>query len=138
MTTSNHAGRKVLYWLSTGMTALAYFVMAAGNLTRQPAMAEAFAGLGYPPFLMTILGAWMLLGALAILFATSRPRLQEWAYAGMFFHLSGATFSHVAHGDPMGHVIVPLVPLALVLTSWALRSARGAAGPAGLPARLVT
>ncbi len=49
-----------------------------------------------------------------------------WAYAGMFFTLTGAAFSHTASGDPFGNVLVPLVPLGVVLASWAMRSARRA------------
>ncbi|HEX5099918.1 MAG TPA: DoxX family protein, partial [Polyangiaceae bacterium] len=50
------------------------------------------------------------------------PRLKEWAYAGMFFDLTGAALSHAAAGDPASNVVVPLVILALAASSWALRT----------------
>jgi hypothetical protein len=37
------------------------------------------------------------------------------------FDLTGAAFSHSSAGDPAGKVITPLVLLALVAVSWALR-----------------
>jgi hypothetical protein len=51
------------------------------------------------------------------------PRLKDWAYAGFFFDLTAAAFSHAAVGDPRSEVIAPLVFLALVAASWALRPA---------------
>jgi uncharacterized membrane protein YphA (DoxX/SURF4 family) len=76
--------------------------------------------LGYPPYFMTILGVWKILGGIAVLLPRT-PRLKEWAYAGMIFDLTGAAFSHAASGDPAGKVIAPLVLAGLVAASWALR-----------------
>lgn len=74
----------------------------------------------YPVYFVTLIGAWKVLGGLAIL-APRLPRLKEWAYAGIAFDLTGATFSHVAVGNPAAKAIVPLVLLAIAATSWALR-----------------
>lgn len=69
---------------------------------------------------------WKILGACAIL-APGLPRLKEWAYAGMFFDLTGAAVAHAIVGDSdawmgnAGHVIAPLVIVTLVVVSWALR-----------------
>ena len=49
------------------------------------------------------------------------PLVKEWAYAGMIFDLTGATASHIATGDDLRHILVPLVSAALVVASWALR-----------------
>ena len=81
--------------------------------------------LGYPAYLATILGVWKLLGSTAIL-SPGHPRLKEWAYAGMFFTLTGAALSHTVSGDPVANILVPLVLLGFVMTSWALQSARQA------------
>ena len=51
------------------------------------------------------------------------PRVKEWAYAGFFFNLTAAAASRAAVGDSAVDVVVPLVYLALVLASWALRPA---------------
>jgi hypothetical protein len=39
----------------------------------------------------------------------------------MIFDLTGATASHIAVGDDVGHIVTPLVLAALVVASWALR-----------------
>ncbi len=96
--------------------------------------------LGYPDYLMTILGVWKLLGVAAIL-SPAMPRLKEWAYAGFFFDLSGAVASHLMSGDAVAHAIAPLVIGVLAIASWSLRPAsRKLAGTAAfdvvpIPAR---
>jgi hypothetical protein len=57
--------------------------------------------------------------------------LKEWAYAGFFFDLTAAAASRASVGDSAADVIAPLVFLALVMVSWALRpSSRRLASPA--------
>jgi hypothetical protein len=73
--------------------------------------------LGYPPYFITILGIWKVLGA-AVILLSGFALVKEWAYAGMILDLTGATASHVAVGDDMRHVVVPLVLAALVVASW--------------------
>jgi hypothetical protein len=85
-------------------------------------VAAATLALGYPPYLLIILGGWKLLSAPALL-APGLPRLKEWAYAGIFFDLTGAAASHAFSGDPTGKVATPLVLLLTAATSWALRPA---------------
>jgi hypothetical protein len=118
-------GKKVLYWASTGFTVLALTVIAASDLLRVPAVMAGLIHLGYPAYFVTILGVWKLLGSAAIL-SPRHPRLKEWAYAGMFFTLTGAALSHTVSGDPVADILVPLVLLGFVMTSWALHSARQA------------
>jgi len=113
--------RSVAYWGATTLTALAFVAGGIADLTRAPAVAAAMSHLGYPTYFASILGAWKLLGALAIV-APRFPRLKEWAYAGMFFDLTGAALSHAAAGDPASNVFVPLVILGLAALSWALRT----------------
>ena len=81
---------------------------------------EVLAHLGYPVYLLTILGVWRLLGTIALL-VPRFPRLKEWAYAGTFIELTGAAASGAARGDDMGTVIWPLAFAVLALASWALR-----------------
>ena len=78
------------------------------------------AHLGYPAYFFTILGVWKL-GAVIALVAPGLPRLKEWAYAGIFFNLTGAAASHAVVRDPLGNVMTPLIVLAIAMTSWALR-----------------
>jgi len=108
------------YWVATGLTALAFTFGGLADVARAPDVQAGFTHLGYPLYVAVILGIWKLLGAAAIV-APRLPRLKEWAYAGMFFDLTGAAASHVAVGDPASKVIIPLVVLALAATSWVLR-----------------
>jgi len=128
--------KKVLYWASTGFTVLALTVIAALDLLRVPAVMAGLIHLGYPAYFATILGVWKLLGSAAIL-SPGHPRLKEWAYAGMFFTLTGAALSHTVSGDPVANILVPLVLLGFVMTSWALQSARQAVIASGATARQI-
>jgi len=114
------------YWVTT--TAIVLEALAGGvtDLIHGPAF--LFAGdpivpvlrqLGYPVYLLTILGVWKLLGAVALL-VPRFPRLKEWAYAGTFFVYTGAAASWAAHSD-IGDLIPPLTLAVLTLASWTLR-----------------
>jgi uncharacterized membrane protein YphA (DoxX/SURF4 family) len=113
--------RKIGYIAATGIVALGFAVGGAADLLHPPNVVAMMQSLGYPAYFATILGTWKLLGAVAI--ASPRfPRLKEWAYAGMFFDLSGAVLSHVASGQA-DKIAAPLVLTALLAASWALRPA---------------
>lgn len=73
--------------------------------------------LGYPFYVLKILGAAKLLAGFAIL-QNRFPAIKEWAYAGYTFNLLGAAASSALNGDPLGKVMVPLVILAFVLVSY--------------------
>jgi len=111
-----------LYWTATLLTAIAFAVPGVLNLIHAPHMAEDMAHLGYPPYFLTIFGAWKVLGAIAVLLPRS-PRLKEWAYAGMIFDLTGAAASRAALGDRAVMILVPLLIAGVVTASWALRPA---------------
>lgn len=126
-------GKLIGYWVTTGLTAFAFLMGGITDLRRPPEMVEGMTHLGYPLYFMLILGAWKVLGALAI--AIPRfPRLKEWAYAGIVFDLTGASLSHAASGDPAGRIMTPLFILAFAAASWALRpESRRLASPAAAP-----
>lgn len=127
--------KKVGYWVVTGLFAFALGGSGVADLVHAPAIVEGFGHLGYPVFLMDILGVWKLLGVVAIL-APGFPRLKEWAYAGFFFHLTGAISSHLFVGDTAIGLL--LVLLALGVTSWALRPESRVLGTLALPTRRST
>ena len=131
MTTTNDTvtttrTKRALYWASTGFAALAIATFGAADLSRVPAAIAGLAHLGYPAYFGTIIGVWKLL-AVATMLAPGLPRLKEWAYAGLFFVLSGAAISHAISGDTAGVAALPLMILGIVLTSWVLQPARRAA-----------
>ena len=122
------------YWATTGLTAFAFLMGGVMDIRRGPELLEGMAHLGYPAYFLLVLGAWKVLGAVAVI-APRLPRLKEWAYAGIVFDLTGAALSHAASGDPAGKVMTPLVILAIAAASYALRPdsrklASSAAGPA--------
>ncbi len=116
------SGRFIAYWTATALIALALLSGGVASVARAEPNVRGMAELGYPAYLLLVLGAWKLLGALVLL-APRLTLLKEWAYAGIAFDLSGAAFSHAAIGHPAGKVAVPLVLLAIAFCSWALRPA---------------
>jgi hypothetical protein len=111
--------RRAAYWSSTSLAALAFAGMGAANLAHAPTIMEGLRDLGYPPYFPTIIGAWKVLGAVAIL-APGLERAKEWAYAGMFFTLTGAALSHALKRDAADTIVAPLVLLGIVMLSWRL------------------
>lgn len=115
------------YWVTTIITVFELVAGGVTDLIRGPALlftgdpiVLVLAKLGYPEYLLTILGVWKLLAVVALLLPRF-PRLKEWAYAGTFFVYTGAAASGVARGSGMGDVIAPLSLAVLALASWALR-----------------
>jgi hypothetical protein len=124
--TSSSAGisskiRSIAYWI---FTLLVVYEMTAGSLwdlLRIEYVRVVLAHLGYPMYLLTIMGVWKLPCAMALL-APGLPRLKEWAYAGAFFLYTGAAASHFSAGDVAGKWAMPLVLAGFTVASWALRS----------------
>lgn len=112
--------RSVAYWTATSLLAMAFLSGGIRHLMQAPDVVSGIMALGYPLYFILLLGVWKLLGGIAIL-APGLPRLKEWAYAGMFFDLTGAAVSHAASHSPVWHVFVTSLLAGLVLVSWALR-----------------
>lgn len=124
-------GRTIGFWLATGIVALANG--PGGVAYVLGAMDDGMRHLGYPLYFGTILGVWKILGTIALLSPVFAPwvgTVKEWAYAGLFFVLSGAVVSHLAVGDGLGGAMPPLVVLAALTASWTLRSAAADPTPA--------
>jgi hypothetical protein len=120
--------RTLGYRLATGVTVL---MLASGGLAYVLGADFAVGGvtaLGYPAYVVTILGVWKLLAVPALL-VPGFDRLREWAYAGVMFDLTGAAASHLAVGDPVWHQVLIAALLAAAFASRALRPARPAARP---------
>ena len=114
--------RTYLYLITTGLFSLGMLGGGVMDLRQPPELVETMKHLGYPAYVMTMLGVGKLLGVAALL-APRLPRLKEWAYAGFAFDLIGASVSHAASGDPMGKILPPLVLLGIAMASWATRPA---------------
>ena len=113
---------KFIYWISTIWLALGMLSTAVVQLIRMPSEIDNISQLGYPPYLLTILGTWKILGVITILMP-KLPLLKEWAYAGFFFAMSGAMISRVASGDAIIGFLPSLLLLVLTIVSWYFRPA---------------
>ena len=112
--------RAIAYWLATVLVVVAFVGSGVANLVHSSHVAGDMAHLGYPVYFSTILGAWKVLGAIAVA-APRSPRVKEWAYAGMIFDLTGAAISRAVVGDGLAGVVPPLLVAMAVVISWALR-----------------
>ena len=114
--------RVIAYWVTTILGPASFVIGGILFLSHGQQQVATLAHLGYPPYLLNILGFWKLLAVIAVL-VPGFPLLKEWAYAGFFFELTGAAASHGFVGDDVGQILAPLFFLALVMASWALRPA---------------
>jgi uncharacterized membrane protein len=112
--------RRISYWVVTALVALAMVSGGVGELAQLPQTVRGMALLGYPTYFIQIIGFWKVLGGIALL-VPGWPRLKEWAYAGIFFNMTGAAVSHAATGAAGWHLVVTLTIAALAVASWALR-----------------
>ena len=113
---------KIIYWISTVWLALGMLSTGIVQLLKPEDEIAKITHLGYPVYFLTILGIWKILGVAAVL-VPGLPRLKEWAYAGFFFAMSGAVFSHIALGDSTGEIFPSLLLLLLTAVSWYFRPA---------------
>lgn len=116
---------RIIYWVATIWLSLGMVSTALVQLFKGKAGAgglDSIIHLGYPIYILGILGVWKLLGVIAIL--TPRfPIVKEWAYAGFFFVVTGAVYSHFAIGDDAKEFFGPLLLLVLTVISWYFRPA---------------
>lgn len=110
----------ILYWIATIWLALGMLSTGIVQLLQIKEEVDMMTHLGYPLYFLTLLGIWKILGVIAVLLPKF-PILKEWAYAGFFFSMSGAMYSHLAVGDPAAEVFGPSLLLVLTSVSWYLR-----------------
>jgi hypothetical protein len=117
--------KKIIYWIATIWLALGMVSTGAVQLLKEKTGAggvNSITNLGYPIYFLTILGIWKMLGVVTVLIPKF-PLLKEWAYAGFFFAMSGAIFSHIAVGNSVSEIFPPLLLLILTMVSWYFRPA---------------
>jgi len=113
-------GKMIAYWIVTLLLAAAVMLSGIGQLMQLGGNVELVKNLNYPLYVLTILGFWKVLGAIALV-VPGFPRIKEWAHAGIFFLMTGAALSHMFAGDNGFSIILPLSYAALNIASWALR-----------------
>lgn len=114
---------KIIYWIATVWLALGMLSTGAVQLLKAKEGAgglDSLTRLGYPVYLLTILAVWKILGVITMLIPKF-TLLKEWAYAGFFFAMSGAIFSHLAVGDNAKELFGPGLLLLLTVISWYFR-----------------
>jgi hypothetical protein len=116
---------KIIYWIATIWLALGMLSTGAVQLLKGKTGAggaDSITHLGYPSYILIILGAWKILGVIAVLIPKF-PLLKEWTYAGFFFAMSGAVISHILVGNPVKELLPSLLLLVLTVISWYFRPA---------------
>lgn len=113
----------IIYWVATILLSFGMLGSGLAQLFHVKDMVDLVVPLGYPPYFLSIIGAWKVLGVIAILL----PRLKlvkEWAYAGFFFVMTGALASHLAMGDYDPKAILgPVMQTVFIVLSWYFRPA---------------
>jgi hypothetical protein len=109
---------KIIYWIATIWLALGMLSTGIVQIIKLPH--ENVVRLGYPVYVMTILGVWKIFGVIAVL-VPKYPLLKEWAYAGFFFTMTGAAISHILVRDPFSEIFPSVLLLILTVVSWYFR-----------------
>jgi len=119
--------KKIIYWIATVWLSLGMLSTGVMQLLRMeekgsvaPPGVDGIIHLGYPVYFLTILGIWKIAGVIVLLLP-KLSLLKEWAYAGFFFIMTGAIFSHMATGNPVREIFPSFLLLVLTLVSWYFR-----------------
>jgi hypothetical protein len=110
---------KIWYWIVTSLFAAFMLFSAIPDITVQPEAVTFMTNLGYPVYFIAFIGFAKLLGVIALLIP-GFPRIKEWAYAGLFFDLFGATYSQIAQFGFQPAVSFMLLPIAFLFWSYIL------------------
>ncbi len=113
---------KIIYWIATTWLALGMLSTGIVQLMQTKDETALMARLGFPVYMLSIMGVWKILGVVAVLIPKF-PLIKEWAYAGFFFVMTGAIISHAAMGDEAKEYFGPALLLALTVISWYFRPA---------------
>src|SRR5918997_3824989 len=109
-----------VYWVATVSVAAELALGGVWDLARINYVRDVVEHLGYPAYLLTIMGLWKIPGAIVLL-VPRFPRVKEWAYAGAVINYASAIASHLIVGDSIGAIVAPTAFLTLTVISWALR-----------------
>ncbi len=111
---------KIIYWVATLFLSLGMLAGGVQQMLQIGGYNEIVTRLGYPLYMLSILGVWKILGVAAILLPRY-PLLKEWAYAGFFFAMTGAAISHIVMKEPFVEVMPSLTLLVAIIVSWYFR-----------------
>jgi len=114
--------KAIWYWIVTVLLSFCIFSGGLAQALQLPDVIKGFKPLGYPTYFISLIGIWKMLGIIAILIPGFKL-LKEWAYAGIFFTMTGAVISHIASNDMHAQIIAPAVLAIFTVLSWYLRPA---------------
>lgn len=112
--------KTISYWVVTGLLSFGMLAGGTAQLLRAQPNVEGIIHLGFPLYVLSILGIWKILAVIVILIP-GFLLVKEWAYAGLFFLLSGGVISHFASGDSILQALPVFVFMCLTIASWSLR-----------------
>ncbi|WP_020529333.1 DoxX family protein [Flexithrix dorotheae] len=107
---------KILYWISTGITAAFLFWSAYTYLFSKNTIAGIKA-LGFPDFFRVELAVLKLLAAGILLIPLASPQVKEWAYAGVGLFLLTAFIAHLNHKDSIFILVFLLILIGILIVS---------------------
>ncbi|HTI61631.1 DoxX family protein [Mucilaginibacter sp.] len=114
--------KKLWYWIITLLLSFCIFSGGLAQTMQLQGVVQGFKPLGYPTYFISVIGVWKVLGVIAILIP-GYPLVKEWAYAGIFFVMTGAVISHIASNDIHAQIIAPFILAIFTVLSWYLRPA---------------
>jgi len=112
----------IWYWIITVILSFCIFSGGLAQAVQAEGVLKGFKPLGYPTYFISIIGVWKMLGIIAILIPGFKL-LKEWAYAGIFFVMTGAVISHIASNDISAQIVAPVLLAVFTVLSWYLRPA---------------
>ena len=118
----NRKSKNIAFWIVTGLLCFGMTAGGIAQLIKAKPNVDGMISLGYPLYVLTILGVWKLLAVVTILIP-KYTLIKEWAYAGLFFLLSGGVISHLASGEGIIKALPVFVFMCLTVASWYLRPA---------------
>ncbi len=114
---------KIIYWIATALCAVGILSSGLQQILKTKEMVEMITHLGYPIYFMQLIGVWKILGVIVILIPNFKL-MKEWAYAGLFFVMTGALLSHLLCGNfGVKEILGPLFQTIFIITSWYFRPA---------------
>lgn len=108
----------IIYWIFTGLFAAFMLFTSVGDIMVSKEAVDFMTLLGYPKYILPFLGVAKTLGVIAILVQGNYPRIKEWAYAGLFFDLIGATYSNLSAFPINAQFSFMLLPFILGIGSY--------------------
>jgi hypothetical protein len=112
------------YWIATGLFVAFLAADGAAGLAHQKTGLDVMNHLGYPAYLMSILGGFKLAAAVTIL-QSRNSLIKEWAFAGYWISCIGAFLSRMYTGDGASLLLLPLVFLGISIIPYMLWKKRG-------------